>query len=323
MKRPETKHRSLLPLVIALFALSFAAGCGGEFTELETPETCTQELQLCEVEVFLSVQEFEFLRQNGAHILDVRNQEAFSLGHIPGSYWADWQSFADTENRNGIIWEDEAILEEAARSFGINNEDVVIVVGAGDGRGGDARAGRLFWTLEYIGHERVYLVDGGFAAWEEARYDGLQAGFPEPEAGNFEVNLRPDRRATIEEVEEAIEDGTIRLVDTRTVEEWMGLEEARRENPRGGYIPEAIHYHWENVMEDGKLRPRDEILAELEALGIVPGTLTIPYCQSGVRSGYFYAVLKWLGFPEPKNYDGSWWEWSRADDLEIALPEEE
>lgn len=311
------------PHFLLLLLLSFSLltpGCGEGQKEFETPSTCTQELQVCDAQVFLTVDQFEFLRRNGAHVLDVRPYEVFTQGHIPGSYWAQWQDFADTENRNGIIWEDEEILQNAARSFGINTDDRIIIVGAGDGSGGDARAGRLFWTLEYIGHDNVYLVDGGFEAWLNAGYDGLTAGTPSPALGNFEVNIRPERRATIEEVESAILDGSIRLVDTRTVEEWMGEESARRNNPRGGYIPDAVHYHWEDALVDGKLRPREEIRAELEALGITPGTLTIPYCQSGVRSGYFYAILKWLDYPEPKNYDGSWWEWSRTEN-ELAVPE--
>lgn len=313
-------HHSSHPLSL-LFALSFLllfSACGNELNPLDDVEGCSQELQTCNAHVFLSVEQFEFLRQQGAHILDTRSPEEFSQGHIPGSFNANWQAFADTEHRNGIVWEDTDLLQDAARSFGINSEDTVIVLGAGDGSGGDARAGRLFWTLEYLGHNNVYLVDGGYQAWLDARYDNLEAGLPTPPTGNFEVTLRPELRATLDEVEAAINDGSIRLVDTRTVEEWIG--ENLRNNPRGGHIPEAIHFYWEDALQDGFLRPKDELRSELEALGILPGTLTIPYCQSGVRSGYFYAILKWLDYPNPKNYDGSWWEWSRSDN-DIVVPE--
>ncbi len=307
----------LSKITVAAVALFFVAACGEDTTELETPATCSQELQLCEAQVFLEVNQLEFLRQNGAVVLDTRDEDVYVNGHIPGSLNASWQVFRDPE-LNGILWDDEAKLQQAARDLGINNDDTIIVLGQGDGSGGDARAGRLFWTLEYLGHDNVYLVNGGFDAWLEAGYDGLEAGTTDVAEGDFTIDLRPERRATRAEVEAAIEEGTIRLVDTRTIDEWIGEE--LRNNPEGGHIPEAIHYHWEDVMEDGKLRPREDILAEFEELGIVPGTLTIPYCQSGVRSGFFYAVLKWLDYPEPKNYDGSWWEWSRAfEDGEVAI----
>ena len=308
--------------VVAGAALTLGlVGCGPEEAELETPLRCSHELQICETNVFVQVEEFEFLRRNGAVVLDARGEEQYFGGHVPGAYLGSWRAFVDPD-RNGILWDDEELLQEAARDLGLSGDEVVVIYGPGGTR--DSAAGRLFWTLEYLGHEQVFLLDGGLEAWLEAGFGGLTAGENVPERGSFEINIRSEIRASLLEVEAAIEDETLRIVDTRTVEEWMGSEEARRGNPEGGHIPEAVHYHWEEVIgEDGKLRPAEEIRAELEALGIVPGTLAIPYCQSGVRSGYFYAVLKWLGYPEPKNYDGSWWEWSRTEGVVIARPDGE
>ncbi len=306
--RPITSRQNWSWAALTAAALTLAA-CTPE-QELETPVTCSQELQLCQVNVFLEVEEFEFLRQNGAVILDARSGDDYLNGHIPGAIHGSWRAFVDPD-RNGILWDDESLLEDAARDLGLNGDEVVAIYGPGGTR--DSAAGRLFWTLEYLGHENVYLLNGGFDAWTAAGYDGLTAGEFTPERGTFELNIRDDIRATFDEVEAAIYDETLRLVDTRTIEEWEGDEDALRGNPWGGHIPEAIHYHWEDAIgEDGLLRDREEIRAELEALGIVPGTLAIPYCQSGVRSGYFYAILSWLDFPEVKNYDGSWWEWSRV-----------
>ena len=73
-----------------------------------------------------------------------------------------------------------------------------------------------------------------------------------------------------------------------------------------------MHYEWTKVFDaDGKLRSKEELKADFAALGIDENTEVIPNCQSGVRSSFIYAVFKWLGFKTAKNYDGSWWEWSR------------
>ncbi len=309
--------RHLSATAVAAIALSFSAACGDDFEEVEAPETCTQALT-CEAHVFLQVDQFEYLRQNEAiTVLDARNEELYADGHIPGALHGNWRDFVNPD-KNGILWEDEQTLEDAAQALGINNDDTIAVYGAGDGSGGDSPAGRLYWTLQYLGHDDIYLVNGGLESWLDANYGALQAGATDVEPGDFTVDIRPERRATVDEVEQAIEDETLRIVDTRRMEEWVGDND--RNNPRVGYIPEAIHYHWEDVFdENNELRPKEEIRAELEELDIEPGTLTIPYCQSGVRSGFFYAVLQWLDYPDPKNYDGSWWEWSRDDDLVAML----
>ncbi|WP_158542675.1 sulfurtransferase [Lujinxingia litoralis] len=290
-------------------ALALSAGCGQEVTELATPEGCSEESGTCQARIFLQADEFEFLRRQGALVLDARASEAFVQGHVPGAIRVDWKAFA-REGFNGLIEDDVETLERVARGYGINEDQPVLIYGGGGSA--ESVSGRVFWTLEYLGHDQVYLLEGGFDSWKQARFAAIEAGVTEAGAGDFTVELQPQRRATQQEVEAAIEDETLRLVDTRTIEEWFA--ENLRDNPEGGHIPEAVHYHWENVLEaDGTLRPAADIRAELEALGIDEGTLAIPYCQSGVRSGFFYAVLKWLEYPEPKNYDGSWWEWSRDE----------
>lgn len=307
--------RAPLAMMALALLLGFSAGCGD--AEPAEVNGCQSFALSCDTRVFLQVDQFEFLRANGAHVLDVRSAEPFADGHVPGAVQANWSVFADPE-RNGILLESEAELQAIARGLGINNDTTVLLYG--NGGTGDSAAGRMLWTLEYLGHPRVYLLDGGIEAWKQDSGKRVATGMSSAIAqGNFTVNVRPEIRATIEEVEAAIEEGTLKLVDTRTMEEFFGDEEYRRGNPRGGYIPTAIHYHWEDVIgEDGRLRPAADIRAELEALGIVDGTLTIPYCQSGVRSGFFYAVLKWLDYPDAKNYDGSWWEWSRDEDRPLG-----
>ncbi|TXD36607.1 hypothetical protein FRC98_12280 [Lujinxingia vulgaris] len=301
----------------AAVALTLSVGCGQEAAQFDTPEGCSEETGTCEAEVFVNAEEFEFLRRQGALVLDTRQDTTYATGHVPGAINIDWKVFAKPEF-NGIIHEDPGFLQNEARKHGINDDQPVLIYGGGGSS--ESASGRVFWTLEYLGHDNVYLLDGGFDQWTGARFEAIEAGVNEAVEGDFTVELQPQRRATIEEVEAAIEDETIRLVDTRTIEEWFG--ENLRNNDYGGHIPEAVHYHWENVLsEDGTLRPADELRAELEALGIVDGTLAIPYCQSGVRSGFFYAVLKYLDYPEPKNYDGSWWEWSRDEDTVKVVEE--
>ncbi len=310
----KMSRRSSLSLPLVVIVAAFVAiGCG-DFEELETPETCSAQQALCEAHVFLSVEEFEFLRQNSDPIiLDARRElEDFEAQHVPGAHFAHWG-----EHRGELdsLFDDDEKLQDYIQSIGVEDDRAVIVYGEGDGSGGDAVAGNLYWTLEYVGHDEVYLVDGGLQAWIDARYDALDSGNSEPEATDFEIERRDELLATVDDLKEVIddeEDDTV-IIDTRRESEFVGEE--IRNNPYSGKVRTSVHYHWEDVFDDDNtLRDADELKAEFEEVGFAPGVDTVPYCQSGVRSGYFYAVLQSLGYPDPVNYDGSWRELAVAYD---------
>lgn len=298
--------RHALVFMLMLFVMGSFTACG----EVAEDRDVT-------ARVFLEIDDFEYLRKQGALVLDARGKKPFEDGHVPNAINADWKKFV-IEGKNGIVSDDVEYLQNAARDLGINADQTILIYG--DGGINDSSAGRLLWTLEYLGHESVYLLNGGVEAYKRENLY-TQAGTTTAKKGTFTVNLRPEIRATMAEVKEASDNGTLKIIDSRTDAEWLAeLENDPRGNQQGGHIPEAIHYHWEDVMtKDGVLRPKEELRAEFQALGITEDTLTIAYCQSGVRSGYLYAVLKWLDYKEAKNYDGSWWEWSqKANEMPIV-----
>ncbi len=316
-----TPHRLLsLGLLLACLPL---VGCG-EHEELEVPQTCQQELRVCEAEAFLSVDQFEFLRQEDAiTILDARGDDMeFQGGHIPGAKFIDMSELRDPDN-HATLWDDDERLTQHFEELGIRHDRPIAIYGAGDGGGVDSRAGNIFWTFHYLGHDDVYLVDGGLAAWVNADFAPIRAGqSPEPSVeGDFPVERNDDLVAGFEDVHQAIDNGSATLLDTRTEGEFTGEDE--RGNPQAGHIPTAVHYHWEDLMnDDGLLRDQETLRDELEETGLTPDTPVIAYCQSGVRSGFFYAVLLELGYSTVQNYDGSWMEWSReATEDDIATPE--
>lgn len=297
----ELPYRWALMAALAL-GLALCSGCSGEE---ETPA-------VEEGAVLVSAEQLYALQQDGALILDARPKENYDAEHLSGAVWADWKAFVDPE-RNGIMLDSVTELTAKAKALGINKDQHIVIYA--DWGSQAASAGRLFWTLEYLGHTKVHLLNGGFEGLKAA---GLATDNKAvtPAAGDFTVTLRPEIRATIDEVARVSAerpDGVV-LLDTRTPEEWTG--DNLRGNPRGGHVPGAIHYEWTRVFTKGDqpvLRPADELRAELEALGLVDGKLVIPYCQSGVRSAFFYTLMRHLGYKRIKNYDGSMWEWSRDE----------
>src|SRR5690554_5974168 len=113
-------------LAAAAVALSFSVGCGQEAAQFDTPEGCSEETGTCEAEVFVNAEEFEFLRRQGALVLDTRQDTAFVTGHVPGAINIKWNAFAKPDF-NGIIHDDVEILEGIARQYGINNDQPVLI----------------------------------------------------------------------------------------------------------------------------------------------------------------------------------------------------
>ncbi len=313
-------QRSVLS-VFALFILSTlvaAAGIGCGETVIENdPRPASErnaEPQPLNSEVVVDAQRFGELRAEGATIIDTRAEEDYLAGHVPGAVHAPGGSAYKDDN--GILLNDVVELQSITRRLGVDRDRPVVIYGNPVDKG----AGRLFWTLEYLGHGGVRLYGQGYGELKaqldfEPSTEDLQ-----PEKGDFVVARRESVRATKDEVLAIVNgerDGII--IDTRRRAEFEGTED--RGDPRQGHIPQAIYYYWKDLFvdEDGGLQSKDALRQEFNSLGLTAeGTLVVPYCQTGTRSSYVYAILRWLGDDEATNYDGSWVEWSRLEDAPVA-----
>jgi thiosulfate/3-mercaptopyruvate sulfurtransferase len=121
---------------------------------------------------------------------------------------------------------------------------------------------------------------------------------------------------------------TIALVDVRSPKEFSGEILAPPEYPtehaqRGGHIPGAKNIPWSHAVNDydGTFKSVDELRKLYESNGIAPNKGVIAYCRIGERSSHTWFVLKYLlGYPNVKNYDGSWTEWGNMIANPIEKP---
>jgi len=92
-----------------------------------------------------------------------------------------------------------------------------------------------------------------------------------------------------------------------------------KETERAGHIPSAIHLNYELALnEDKTFKSFEELQKIYSEKGITPNKSIIPYCAIGGRSSHTWFVLKYLlGYPNVRNYDGSWNEWSRLSKMPI------
>jgi len=246
-------------------------------------------------------------------LLDLRAAEHFAQGSLPGAFHLDlWGvSLIDTSDAplRAFSW----MIGHLFSLRGVTAERPVVVYEEDSG----VRAARALWFLDYLGHPRARLLDGGIRAWSADRLP-ISREFCSPSPSEWHGSPRAELVASWKDVQQRLGDGQTRLLDTRSEAEYYGeLVRARR----GGAIPGAINLEWKkNLADDGRFKSAEELASMYAEAGLDPDEEVIAYCQGGYRAAHGYLALKIAGFPRVRNYTGSWKEWGDREDLPIARP---
>jgi len=242
----------------------------------------------------------------------------YNLGHVPGAVLFDWKKdINDPVTRN--IFSRQS-CEDLLQRTGVNNNTTLVLYGDFN----NWFAAFAFWAFKYYGFKDLRLMNGGRKKWlEEDR--PISKDIPQYQRGNFKAT-EPDKsiRVFLNQVKAALDKENIAMVDVRSPKEFTGEILAPPEYPtehaqRGGHIPGASNIPWSQaVKDDGTFKSTEELKQIYQSKGIVPDKEIIAYCRIGERSSHTWFVLKYLlGYPNVKNYDGSWTEWGNIVDNPI------
>ncbi|HDR4438026.1 sulfurtransferase [Bacillus thuringiensis serovar brasilensis] len=209
-------------------------------------------------------------------------------------------------------------VEEFADKLSQAGIDEHMTVIAYDSKAG-ANASRLWWLLNYIGHEKVYILDGGFPAWKE---NGLPITpeIPVVIRKTFKANIQDHMLVTMETVRENIDAGKdVTLIDSREPKRYAGVEELV--DPKAGHIPTAVNYFWKDgMLQSGQFK--NEAQQQERFQNLSKDKETIVYCGSGVTACPNIVALKLAGFQNVKLYAGSWSDWISYPENQIAKEED-
>ena len=240
-------------------------------------------------------------------------QAGYEQGHLPGA--VGWSLHTDLEDQTRRDIPPMAQLEALLGRSGIDNDTTVVLYGDGNNRS----ATWAFWVLKYYRHRDVRLMNGGRQRWlDEGR--PLTTEPPTSEAKSYRCGI-PDRslRATKEHIVSGLRSPSMRLLDTRTEEEYRGTlgsapGTVQPQIYRNGRIPGAVLLPWdEGANRDGTFKPAGELSRMYLDKGVRPDQEVITYCRLGVRASYSWFVLRYLlGYERVRNYDGSWTEWGNS-----------
>ena len=246
----------------------------------------------------------------------------YETGHIPGAVKVDWHSELNDQLIRDYV--DGPGFSKLMAEKGIGRDSTVVFYGDNF----NWWAAYALWVFTLFGHEDLRLLDGGRQKWiEEGRE--LITDVSQRVATDYPVAVRDDApiRAFRDEVLAHVESQG-KLVDVRSPEEYRGellhMPNYPQEGAlRGGHIPGAASVPWKQAAnDDGTFKSRTELEAIYqEEVGLSKDDDVIAYCRIGERSSHTWFVLtRLLGFPQVRNYDGSWTEWGNVVGAPIEKP---
>ena len=235
----------------------------------------------------------------------------YDMDHIPGAVQIDWQKDLNDAVRRDYLTREK--FEALLSANGIGNDTTVVFYGDKN----NWWACYAFWVFHLFGHDNARVMDGGRAKWEAEGRPMVREASSYP-AATYHAQARADYkiRAYRDQVLSHVLAGQP-LVDVRSPGEYSGellhMPNYPQEGAmRGGHIPGARNIPWARAANaDGTFKPADELRAIYEdEQGLQPDDTIVAYCRIGERSSHSWFVLTYLlGYPNVRNYDGSWTEW--------------
>jgi thiosulfate/3-mercaptopyruvate sulfurtransferase len=244
------------------------------------------------------------LGEPGLVVIEAERVRApYDSGHIAGSHFLALAAIVVERNGVPVELPDAVVLDSVLESVGIGDSSRIVITGD------PLAAGRLFFTLDYLGMgSRTAMLDGGTPAWVAAGYP--VSADPAPERrGSLTSHPRPGVVADAAWVEAHLHDSTVALLDARPLADYLGTAGS---SPPSGHIPGAGNIFWRTTLGGAPpmLLPRATLEEMFLAANASPGKLVVTYCRTGVQASFLYFVARYLGY-DVKMYDGSFAEWSQ------------
>ena len=252
------------------------------------------------------------MEQDNWVAVDCRDLKDYAAGHIPGAISLGKRCKKALRDATSRVFVNTSKYEKLFGKVGISNDTHVVFYYDGLGTMTDATTG--FWIMEYLGHDKAHVLNGGIDAWRKAgnRLDNKPVKLAET---TFKAKVMPSRYSDTDEVV-AIAEGRaldVQLLDSRTKKEHEGKDIRAL---RGGRIPNTklnVSHLDTLPKEKNKKTGKMETVAYLDAdsaakafADLDKDKRVVTHCQTGTRSTMTYLQLRALGFKDPANWDDSW-----------------
>lgn len=270
------------------------------------------------VSPIVAPQELEQLRSApDVRVIDIRPEDAYAKNHIPGAVsapYASWRGPADNPGKLPELTK----LAKLVQQLGLDENTHAVVVSTGENTTDFGAAARVYWTLKYLGLERLSVLNGGMQSWAGAALPQDQ-GRPQVAASAYEPVLNQDILATRNDILAQLDNPGARLVDARPTAFFLGETKAPTASTPGT-IRNAV-----NIEHSVWFRPdSNEIVSASEAREIAAQRFpeladdTIAFCNTGHWAATdWFALSELAGLPNVRMYPESLADWTNTAN---ALP---
>ena len=244
-------------------------------------------------------------------------ERAWRQSHLPGAGYVhldrDLSDLSRPASEGRHPLPDAAGFRAVLERLGIAPEHQVVVYDAGDGA---MAAARFWWLMKLLGHARVAVLDGGFAAWTA---QGLPVTDDAPAPVRSEYPGDFDRRlvAGTDEVARRVPAGEAVLLDARAPERFRG--EVEPLDRAAGHVPGARNRPYGQNLEEGRFASPERLRAAfLSLIGETSPSDVLLSCGSGVTACHNLLAMEHAGLRGARIYAPSWSGWVSDPSRSIA-----
>ncbi|GGC71269.1 3-mercaptopyruvate sulfurtransferase [Chelatococcus reniformis] len=253
---------------------------------------------------------------DGSWYLPAQNRDPeaeYLAAHIPGAVRFDIERIKDPTSPLPHMMPRPEAFAAAVSQLGIGDGKRIVVY---DGMGLFA-APRVWWMLRAMGAGDVAILDGGLPQWT-AEGRPVEDGPVYRAPRTFTARFDHGAVAKMGDVRRALETGAVQVVDARAADRFAGAAPEPRTGLVSGHMPGALNVPSSTLIDNGRLRSREEIAAIFREAGVDLAGPILTTCGSGVSAAILTLGLHELGRQGLPLYDGSWTEWASTPDAPIA-----
>jgi thiosulfate/3-mercaptopyruvate sulfurtransferase len=263
-----------------------------------------------------------FMKTEPVVVIDTRAPEEYAISHIPGAVnIREIFSYLSTSTPEGLIAM-QGLFADLLGKAGLSGKELAVIYedAMNTGYGQSCRG---YFLLKFLGYPSVSILHGGYKTWQDA-------GLPTTneittlEPKTFPLNINTSLLIDKEQMLQSLADPSLVKLDVRDLDEWMAESSSPYGVdfcPRKGRIPGAVLIEWYSLMKEkdgvAMFRPKEEIQAIAQQVGITPDSTVNIYCFKGARASNTFVALSEAGIKDLHIYFASWNEWSRDPSLPI------